>query len=934
MKPEVSIVIIVFNDSELLSQSIKSAQRQTLSNVEIIVVDHGSTDGSADVAAEFARNDDRVKLIRLPDNDGGPGRPLNAGIDAATADWVTVMGSDDELVEDASRYLLTAGKLRKVDVVLGRAERIDVHTGQRRAWFGRLFQTERRINVIHDEPEIMSDTISAAKLYKTAFLRSNGIRFPEDIVYEDQIFTIRVYLLAQGIYVLPETVYHWMVRPKAASRSITNSRDQVQNFIDRIEVNKRIDSLLAVQGDQVLIRAKNKKFITHDLNLYFNGLAERDESYKSVFTECVGDYLTTITINDVEDIPPLTRAIVGFLKERNLAMALATWEFRLNDGPIPVPLERVDNRIFWGSSHLDHDIESSWFEVTELGLHLLPYSKRRLRVTTNELSSRGTDLIVNVSLAELAGSLSAGIDNAVFVLKNRRTGATIETLGECTRSAQSQEIEVKATITPTRSFPRTAHFKEYWDLWIHTTIGSERNVARVPAPGPKLEAVRVRLSGPLPRLGGDVLDGHITERGNFSLRLHQSNRLMAAIAWRLAKTRRVSTTWIGKAAKAEKVNQRLIPIKNRISQFIFRIASGLPRRDYVFFESFRGRQCSDSPLAISEELYRVHPDIGQIWSYSNMRAMNDIPSYSTKVKRGSWSYFYAIGRAKYWVDNFGIDPELAKPEQTVYLQTWHGTPIKRLFFDSPKVRKASVSAQDKYKSANRRWDLLVSQSQYYNDTLASGSMTEAEILMTGLPRNDYLAKAGILDVKTLRKSLAVTPERRVALYMPTYRDPKDHNNQFVELAGDDVARELQNDWLLLSRQHYYRRAAKVGSAQAAFLRDVSTYSRVEELMVASDLLISDFSSAIFDYSILKKPIIFYVPDLDFYQKVSPKTYIDLKSIAPGPIAETKEEVVELLKAFDDWKFDYVDDLENFRQSFAPYDDGSAAQRVVERVWGS
>src|SRR3954454_4084171 len=151
--PDVSVVVPVYNDP-LVEQAIASALNQTLRSVEVVVADHGSTDGTGELLDRSAASEPRVRVLHLPDNEGGPGRPLNVAMDAALGRYMTILGSDDELERGACRGLVAAGDVETADLVTSMTRRIHVHEGNRvQAWYPRLYTRRRTLDGIRADLE-------------------------------------------------------------------------------------------------------------------------------------------------------------------------------------------------------------------------------------------------------------------------------------------------------------------------------------------------------------------------------------------------------------------------------------------------------------------------------------------------------------------------------------------------------------------------------------------------------------------------------------------------------------------------------------------------------------------------------------------------------------------------------------------------------------
>jgi CDP-glycerol glycerophosphotransferase len=285
------------------------------------------------------------------------------------------------------------------------------------------------------------------------------------------------------------------------------------------------------------------------------------------------------------------------------------------------------------------------------------------------------------------------------------------------------------------------------------------------------------------------------------------------------------------------------------------------------------------------------------------------------------------------VDNYGF-PRACPPRRgTTYVQTWHGTPLKTLFFDTPKVRELSRKEQDDWQEFVDRWDYVVVPNDYYASTFLRSANTRAEPIRAGLPRNDILVN-GKDDgtVERLKRELGLPTDRRIVLYAPTYRSVGSSPG-FSYPDVTELARELGEDHFLLLRQHYYRRAMRVPPSLAWFTRDVSAVDEMSHLLLVSDVLVTDYSSVAFDYALLGRPMVFYAPDLEHYTHVEPCTYVDLAQVAPGPVVETTEQIIDAVRRSQATPDADAEAYQAFVKRFCAAENGRAAEMVVEQVWG-
>src|SRR3954471_14472254 len=182
--PDVTVVVIGYNDVTNIATAVESVLRQTLHNLEVVIVDDASTDGTADVANRLAAENPRVRTVHLPENSGGCSRPRNVGIEHARAPYVMFLDSDDVYERHACKNLLLEAERTGADVVAGEVLRLLLDRGREKLWVPQLFTRRATYAGLRDRPELFFDPLSTNKIYRRAFLDEHGIRFPEGVVYE------------------------------------------------------------------------------------------------------------------------------------------------------------------------------------------------------------------------------------------------------------------------------------------------------------------------------------------------------------------------------------------------------------------------------------------------------------------------------------------------------------------------------------------------------------------------------------------------------------------------------------------------------------------------------------------------------------------------------------------------------------------------------
>lgn len=389
--------------------------------------------------------------------------------------------------------------------------------------------------------------------------------------------------------------------------------------------------------------------------------------------------------------------------------------------------------------------------------------------------------------------------------------------------------------------------------------------------------------------------------------------------------------------KFKKIIKNKGQLYRAIDKHIFR---KLPmKKNWICFESFLGKQYADSCKYIYEYLLRNYKkDYKFIWIINDDKVK--IPGNPIRVHRFSLRYFYYMTRSKYWVNNMRQPKWYPKRKGNVFLETWHGTPLKKLVFDMEDVYSASPTYKAEVYSQSRKWDYLVSDNPFSTEVFQSCFMFPKEkILEYGYPRNDLMhhpKKDKIAE--RIRKKVGVPEGKKTILYAPTWRDDEYYGKgQYKFQLQLDLRRlreEFGDEYVILLRTHYFIADSLDVTGVEDFAINVSKYSDITELYLISDICITDYSSVFFDYANLKRPILFFTYDLEKYRDVLRGFYIDIEKEIPGPLLYTNDEVVDAIKNIDKIEEQYHDRYEEFYDRFCALDDGHAAKRIVEKVFRS
>lgn len=376
------------------------------------------------------------------------------------------------------------------------------------------------------------------------------------------------------------------------------------------------------------------------------------------------------------------------------------------------------------------------------------------------------------------------------------------------------------------------------------------------------------------------------------------------------------------------------------NRLLFRFYGRHQQKKLIYFESFHGKQYSDNPRAIYEYIRHYYPNYQCVWGvkkgYEELFNKYRIPY----VYRFSKKWYQTVSQATVWITNTRTKEWIEKSPHTTYINTWHGTPLKQLGMDINQVNIASEETEkyhDEVAVETGMWDYLVSPSRYTDEIFTSAfNISEQQLLKVGYPRNDKLVneKDNQRLITAIKRRLGIADKQKVLLYAPTWRDnqAKGENTYHFDLPFD-VAKLMADhpDCVLLVRMHYLVSENFDFSHQENVI-DVSRYEEMSDLLLISDLLITDYSSSFFDYAILDRPIIFYMYDKEDYQNQLRGTYFNMEQVLPGPIVETEE---ELFNVVDEWRHQQSimneEQYAAFRAEFNAYEKGTASMEVAKLI---
>ena len=353
-----------------------------------------------------------------------------------------------------------------------------------------------------------------------------------------------------------------------------------------------------------------------------------------------------------------------------------------------------------------------------------------------------------------------------------------------------------------------------------------------------------------------------------------------------------------------------------------------PNDKLILFVSFGGRRFDDSPKAIYDLMIQDarYKDYQFVWAFI-MPEKYDV-CRKKKKKIDTLKYFITALRARLWITNSSITRGLSfKGKHTFYYNSWHGTALKKMGIDIHQGNEAfSIK---KKKNKDNYTDLMSAQGQYDIDIFSRVfNIPPQNFVITGLPRNDELVKSGEKVKEKIKKYYNIPGEKKIILYAPTFREYSRDNNDNCYIAPPiNIQKwegEIGGNYVMLFRAHY-EVVNVLNITNTSFVKDVSDYPILNDLMLASDLLITDYSSICFDYSIQAKPIICFAYDYDVYNSHR-GLYFDLREVLDNKMIKTEDDLLNYIKKLDFEKGIAL--TKKFRERYVT-EYGNASRKVLD-----
>lgn len=346
----------------------------------------------------------------------------------------------------------------------------------------------------------------------------------------------------------------------------------------------------------------------------------------------------------------------------------------------------------------------------------------------------------------------------------------------------------------------------------------------------------------------------------------------------------------------------------------------------VLFMNFNGRGFGCNPKYIALEILNQDLKYDLVWLVSDLK--ESFPMGIRKVQCDAVRAFYELATARVIVTNVKNDLRLVKKKNQYVIQTWHGSySAKRL------EREAADTLSQRYLKESRKnskqTDLFLSNSRVLSECYRSAFWCECEIMECGFPRNDMLFPQNAdEEIKRIKGLLNLPQGSRIILYAPTFRDDGSKDAYNIDCEGIlGTLRKKGEDWYLLIRMH-----PNVGDIKDQFVFDryvinATPYPDMQDLLLAGDILITDYSSTVFEFAAMKKPTFIYAPDVEEYQKMRGLKEDFFRM--PYPVCRTNAELLTQLSGYS--LCAGREAAQRFMEFFGSVDRGDASQQVVERI---
>ncbi|MBU6243884.1 MAG: CDP-glycerol glycerophosphotransferase family protein [Actinomycetales bacterium] len=886
-RPDVTIVVVTAGRGQRATleedvlRTVDSARMQTLYNLEILLVmgreadpDSASASGSQGLVGRrlAALDDQRLRLVQHETTDLGA--LLSRGLAEAAGTWIMFCQSGDRLRRHAAKSLLLAVEHSGADIGCALTEVLDAD-GIRRHWRA---QGHHRgdLDSVAERPELLADVQVAGKLFRRDWVAEHGPGFAEGLPFPEEDFVLGAYLSARGISVIPQRACVREEMPPSGP----GDWDWVRLSRDRVQALVRTDVQLDRGGTSSLVSERIRSVLADELPVYLGAMLEVDDASAQAIAQAWQAYALTCDLAQAACLAPALRIalyhlLIGDLEGIRSAMRCDRWS-----AVIEAPIRNQDGRQVWACEHLRtgpsvQGLEAAWWlDVTAMAIIGAPVDESRPCHLLLDARTVGRTFIATGTTEDTFSLLArASHASLAIVCEEGRTLCSIPlqvVLGEPVAwKADAPWIwESDAVVDPGAS----------GTLQLVLRVDGRLNRMPVRTPASRAPRMPVRLGRGVVVSLGPGRDG--------------------SAAWTVVRSGWGWRTW----RLSSGVMAGLASLLHRQALMLAsRLATALPARSVIAFEAFEGRAFTGHPRALSEVLSQERPDIRQVWSYVD-RAEH-IPAWARAVRQGTLRHRLALSSARWWVSD-GTPPQvIRKHARNRWLQTWRGQPIACLGsaeLDAPMTRRVERRPPA---WQVRRWDLLLSPSQYFSDDVVPALGFTGDLVGQASPFGAAVLAAA--DDPRLRERLGLPPDRRIVL-LATSGEPPGDIPGLVATIGSRA-------FLLVARDSGISRAPDPSCGFA--VRDVTASDDWLGYLACADAMVTDGSVWTLDYARLCRPIMLWEPGYQSLRRVH-GTFLSLPDLVPGPTVRTPAELIVALERWLEGEPNWPSDLPQRAASLA------------------
>jgi len=366
--------------------------------------------------------------------------------------------------------------------------------------------------------------------------------------------------------------------------------------------------------------------------------------------------------------------------------------------------------------------------------------------------------------------------------------------------------------------------------------------------------------------------------------------------------------------------------KTELRNLFYRLMRRMPLRNRVLFFSYYGEQYSGSPKYISRYL-QEHTDIGIVWAFTEPEKHTEYTG--RKIKYGSPPYYYHLATSKVIVTNYRMTEDFDKREGQTYIQTWHSS-LRLKMIENDAIDTLPLHYVEMARKDSKQIDYLLAGSEKSKEIFERSFWYDGAILKSGTPQCDILLDQTDKYFRKVHQHYHIPDDAHIMLYAHTFR--KNHDTSVYDLDFERINEALHTrfggEWYTLIRLHPHLLNQIGNMHYSDHILQATDYDDVQELLCTADVLISDYSAIMFDYSITKRPCFLYYPDLEEYTSKDRNLYFDIRTL-PFIGAHTQEELLQSIADFS--PEGYTDSVDAFLKQIGSYDDGHAAERVAQLI---